>query len=68
MVDGFILEPEADNSPTILINIWYFSLEKHCEQVRNYIKRTYLTVTFSFDPNVTSRELIEKNDNKNRRT
>ena len=33
MVDGFILEPEADNSPTILINIWYFSLEKHSEQV-----------------------------------
>ena len=63
-MDGgcFILEPEADNSPTILINIWYFSLEKHCEQVRNYIKRTYLTVTFSFDPNVISRELTEKND------
>ena len=34
-MDGgcYILEPEADNSLTILINFWYFSLEKHCEQV-----------------------------------
>ena len=34
-MDGgcFILQPEADNSRTIMINIWYFSLEKHSEQV-----------------------------------
>ena len=34
-MDGgcFILQPEADNSLTIMINIWYFSLEKHSEQV-----------------------------------
>ena len=42
-MDGgsFILLPEADSSLTILINIWYFSLEKHIEQVFfiNYTKR-----------------------------
>ena len=34
-MDGgcFILQPEAGNSLTILINIRYFSLEKHSEQV-----------------------------------
>ena len=34
-MDGgcFILQPEADNSLTKMINIWYFSLEKHSEQV-----------------------------------
>ena len=34
-MDGgcFILQPEAGNSLTILINIWYFSLEKRSEQV-----------------------------------
>lgn len=37
-MDGgsFILLPEADSSLTILINIWYFSLEKHIEQVFFY--------------------------------
>ena len=42
-MDGgcFILQPEAGNSLTILINIWYFSLEKHSEQVIfiNYLEK-----------------------------